>query len=329
MEINHIQREKLSKFSVIDGHIDTVLALSYQRRSFSKGNDKGKGHVDLPRMKEGNVQAALFAVFPGMKKFLLKMFEKKWFKLVNNSENELMHIKSYEDFAIAKEEGKKGAVLHFEGVGGFDEDLNFLRSSAEKGLRTMGITWALDNKFGTSAKFKKEQPITGLTELGKKLTNEAQSLGITIDASHLSEKSFWDLIDITDKPIIVSHSNTKAVSDHPRNLTDEQIRAVHTKKGTIGINLWTALLDKEKNDKEEKFSLSIIKEHLDHIIKIADINTIALGSDFDGAHTPECMKDCSYYPSLFSYLLENGYSESDLEKLSHGNLLRVFKETWK
>ncbi len=319
---------ELTKFPVIDGHMDTVTRILKQNRVFSEFSENG--HYDLPRMKKGNVQAALFALFPLNTMNNVINGLDLWFTLVSNPINGLKQVKTIEDFDRIKDIGMKGAILHFEGAGGIDDDFRILRIGYHLGLRTMGLTWANINKFGTGAKFGTRQRKTGLTDKGRDLIAEAQSLGITIDVSHLNDPSFWDVYEITERPIIATHSNARSITNHPRNLTDDQIKAIHEKHGTIGINFSMGFLNSENPGKDNiDLGFDIIKNHIDHMISLADINIVAMGSDFDGTSVPNCVKDCTTFPLLWDYLLKNGYSEQDIDKISHGNLLRVFKETWK
>ena len=249
-----------------------------------------------------------------------------WFQVADNPENHLYQIKRVEDFERAISENKIGAVLHFEGAGGIDPEFSELRLAHRLGLRTMGLSWSFVNRYATGALFRKPQLDRGLTDLGRKMVHETQRSGITVDVSHLNDPSFWGVIEETEKPIIASHSNARSVCPVPRNLTDDQIRAIHEKHGTNGINFSVGFLDPDRN---KDMGLEVFKKHIDHIVEVADINTVAMGSDYDGTDVPSIMPDCSHFPKLFNYLLENGYSEQDLEKIAHGNLLRVFRETWK
>jgi membrane dipeptidase len=313
---------------VIDGHIDTALEILRQPRKFSERSKIG--HCDLVRMKEANVQAALFAIESGYTlESLIKSID-IWFKFVSNPENNLFQIKKLDDFDRVRDSGKIGALLHFEGVSGMDEELKLLRIGYHLGLRSMGITWSNVNKFATGVRVTtKRQRKTGLTDLGRELVREAQTLGVTIDVSHLNDQSFWDLYEITNRPIIATHSNARSICDHPRNLTDDQIKAIREKNGTIGINFGMKFLDPEHPGEEyTNIGLSVVKKHMDHIVDLADINTVAIGSDYDGTSIPNCLRDCTKFLMLWDYLLENGYSEQDINKITHENLLRVFKETW-
>ncbi len=318
----------LDKFFVIDGHIDTATHLNTQGRVFYELSEKG--HCDYPRMRAGNVKAALFALYPMMKQEHIINGLDVWFKLISNPMNNLEQIKTISDFERIQTTEKIGALLHFEGAGGIDDDLKLLRLAYHLGLRSLSLTWSNTNKFGNGSRFYPHQPKKGLTSLGEKLIIEAQSLGITLDVSHLNDPTFWDLNKIMQKPFIASHSNARSVTNHVRNLTDDQIKAIHEKKGTIGINFGMSFLNPRKPDmKDLDMGFEAIKRHVDHITERSDINTVSIGSDFDGTDVPNCVKNSSKFPELWEYLLNNGYSEQDLIKISHDNLLRVFKATWK
>jgi membrane dipeptidase len=307
--------------AIIDGHLDTILA--------SKNRFYHEVESSPANMHDGNVQAAFYSLCPVNKPVLVKKFTKMWFAYVNNPRNGLMQVRSIEDFDRARKEGKIGAIMHYEGAGGIDDAFTLLEAGAKQGLRGICITWADTNKFGTGARFSGEQPTSGLTVLGKELVARAQSLGITVDVSHLNDPSFWDVVAVTKKPFIASHSNARAVCKHPRNLTDDQIKAVKEKGGTIGINFSVKFLDDDwKATKGKGIKFATIKKHIDRISSIAGVETVAMGSDYDGTKIPPCVQTPATYPALFQYLMENGYSSRDLNKIGHENLLRVFKATW-
>lgn len=324
----------MDKFSIIDCHIDVLYALKKENRTFSSRSEIG--HCDLPRMKEGNFQAAFFALFPAKIEEDITNGMIEWFDFVNNPENKLYHIKKIGDFAKAQNSGKIGAIMHFEGAGGIDFKFKLLKKAYNSGLRSMGLTHANVNNFGTGVIFKGEQIDSGLTKDGIRLVKEMQEMGITVDASHLNDRSFWDLMGVITKPVIASHSNSREICGILRNLTDNQIKAIKECNGVIGINFGSAFLipriiqassNKIKTPIEPGFE--IIKKHIDHIVEIAGIESVAIGSDFDGVKLIKKIKDCSKIQELFIYLAENGYSRQDLEKISQKNVLRVFKETWK
>nr|MDO8110481.1 dipeptidase [Candidatus Sigynarchaeota archaeon] len=311
---------------VVDGHLDTILAHRVQVRSLAK--ESKKGHVDVPRMKRGNVQAAVFSLCPTKSKWLASKFTRAWFRDINDKQNGLIQVKAFGDFERARQSGKIGAILHYEGAGCVDKEFTFLETAAGLGLRAICITWMDQNKFGSGAKFEGTQCPDGLTDLGKELVTRAQIKGITIDVSHLNDPGFWDVVSVAKKPIIASHSNCRELCSHPRNLTDDQIKAIGEKKGTIGINFSGKFLVTNWKDDATPITFGVLKRHIDNIASIAGIATVAIGSDFDGTKIPDCLKDCTKFPDLFQYLLNNGYSRQDVNKIAHENLLRVFKATW-
>ncbi|MHA1723906.1 MAG: dipeptidase [Promethearchaeota archaeon] len=252
-----------------------------------------------------------------------------WFQFMSDPENNIIQIRSLEDFEKVLNSEKIGAILHFEGVGGIDSDYKILRIVRNLGLRSFSLTWSDSNKFENGSRFYGKQPKNGLPPLGKELVRKAQSMGITIDVSHLNDPFFWDLHEIAEKPYIASHSNVRSICGHVRNLTDDQIKAIQEKKGTIGINFSMNFLNPGKPGQANlKMSLEVIKKHVDHIVNLTDINTVAIGFDYDGTRVPRCVKNPTKFPSLWEFLLNNGYSRQDIKKISHENLLRVFKNTW-
>lgn len=325
----------MDKLPVIDCHIDVLYALKKENRNFSSRSDEG--HCDLPRMKEGNIQAALFALFPAKTKEDITNGMVEWHDFVKNPENNLFHIKKIEDFDKANILGKIGAILHFEGAGGIDFNFNLLKQAYNSGLRSMGLTHANVNNFATGVIFKGNQIDSGLTNDGIRLVKDMQKMGITVDVSHLNDRSFWDVMDVINKPVMASHSNSREICGILRNLTDDQIRAIHECNGVIGINFGSAFLIPRKIQSPTKKiqpttaepGFEIIKKHIDHIVEIAGIESVVIGSDFDGVTLLKKIKDCSEIQKIFGYLAENGYSKPDLEKITQKNIIRIFKETWK
>ncbi|MHA1302779.1 MAG: dipeptidase [Candidatus Heimdallarchaeaceae archaeon] len=317
---------------IIDCHMDSLVS-GYRRypREFHKKTEIG--HIDTPRLIEGGIAAVFFAVYPAVNEYYIKEGVDMWFKAVEDPRNKFYHIKSYSDLKRAEQENKIGAILHFEGAGGIDSEFINLRNYYRLGLRSMGITWSNYNKFGTGVGIKLDR---GLTAEGKALISEMENLGIIVDVSHLNEKSFWDVVDVATKPFIASHSNAYSICDHKRNLKDEQIRAIKDADGVIGLNLCVSFLKSGISFPKsgallysDKITFEQIKKHIDHIIDLAGIDHIALGSDYDGATVPEVLKDVSYYPNLITYLEETGFTKKELEKIKHENIERVMKSVWK
>ena len=315
---------------IVDGHTDVIWALARERRKFSEESEIG--HVDLPRLRKGNVIAAFFAVFPAWSDFDIYRGVDYWFSLLEQEENQLKQVKSIEDLEKCKNESKIGAVLHFEGSGGIDSEFLSLRNYYRLGLRSIGLSWSNLNRFATGVTFnmltgESYNQDRGLTETGKELVKELNKIGIIVDVSHLNEKSFWDVIEQTNKPIIASHSNAYSICKHPRNLKDEQIKAIAETNGTIGINFCASFLSSEK--KKDQIQLEDIRKHIDYIVNLVGINHVSFGSDYDGAIVPDIIKDVSHFPILVESLEKNGYSNKNLDKIKSENLMRVMKEVWK
>jgi len=288
--------------------------------------------VDLPRLRKGNVGVAFFAIFPSWSDFDISRGVDQWFKLVEDPTNELMIIKKFTDIEKCESENKVGVILHFEGSGGLDSNMIDLRNYYRMGLRSMGLSWSNVNRFATGVAFNPTTGEglnleTGLTTEGRELVREMNRLGIIVDVSHLNEQSFWDVIEVSEKPIIASHSNAYSVCGHFRNLKDDQIKALAEKGGTIGLNFCVSFLHPEK--KKEEITLEDMRKHIDYIVDLVGIDHMSFGSDYDGATVPDVVKDVSYFPNLVNHLKENGYSKDDVEKISNKNFLRVMKAVWK
>ena len=311
-------------YKIIDTHMDSfVSGNQYAPRDFGKKTNIG--HVDYYRLREGNVTAVFFAVYPAYSDFLLNWGTNLWFEILENYSEYFYQIKKVEDLKKIQNSEKVGAIFHFEGAGGIDSEFNNLKNFYRLGLRSMGITWSNSNRFGTGVGKNKER---GLTAEGKELVQEMNRLGIIVDVSHLNEKSFWDVIEVSNKPVIASHSNAWKICHHDRNLKDDQIEAIKESGGTIGLNLCISFL-KEGAEKPEKVGFKQIIQHINYIVEKAGIDYLTLGSDFDGARVPEVIKDVSYYPNLLRILEEEGFSSEDIEKITHKNIERVIKKVWK
>ena len=324
-------------FPVVDGHNDTVLWHFIHFGGFAK--ESTKGQMDFPRLRKGNVEAGVFSLCNGRHPLLLKLFTKIWFSMVNNKQNGLYQVLEVDDIGSALHKDEVGAILGFEDASGIDSNLELLDTYHEKGLKVVGITWNNANKFATGVRTKPPQRDGGLTDLGKDFIKKTEKIGITLDVSHFNDSTFFDFVEVVQKPFIASHSNARSICPHPRNLTKEQIKVIGEKKGVIGVNFGWKFLDpdyevgrkytkEEIGHKKEQVGFDVIKQHLDRIVEIAGIDAVGLGADYDGTSVPDCVKDCSKLPDLFIYLSENGYSKQELMKISHENFKRVFSQTW-
>ncbi len=316
---------------VIDAHCDSILHTvprihkpDWKTRSLIVKSSEG--HVDFPRLIEGGVTCQFFAVYvdPPYKperatERALEMIS-SFYVEVEKSKNKVLIVDNSNDIVKAKEENKLAALLSLEGGEPVQYNPILLRAFHKLGIRSMSLTWNERNMLADGVSEARTRG--GLTSLGLKTIELMEKLGIIIDVSHISESGFWDIIENTHKPIIASHSNCKAICNHPRNLSDEQIKAIAEKGGVIGINFYPKFLTKE-----EKATIEDIIRHIDHIDKLVGINHVGLGSDFDGiSTTPEGLEDVSKLPMLTAKMLEHGYSKNDVKKFLGENFLRVIRE---
>jgi len=256
----------------------------------------------------------------------------------------IARITKFEDIGKAKKDGKIGLILGMEGAEPLSNDINLLQVFYTLGLRLLTLTWALRNHVGDGAHFlpQKEGNVGGITDFGVKVIEECNNLGIVIDVSHLNDPGFWDVMKFSKTPIVASHSNCRALANHPRNLTDDQIKAIIDKDGVIGMVTCSAFVDKENGDLEHYLN------HVDHIVNLGGIRNVGLGFDMEdhmGRYFIYPEEERQYqYPNLVSVkglsedeevpnvtegLMKRGYSNEEIELILGKNFLRVFKEVWK
>ncbi len=352
---------------VIDLHIDTPQR--FLDEGFDLGPRDAKGHVDLPRMKEGGLDAGFMSIYVDMRAYQGEAATKRALQLIDTVyEQEQRHpgqlavATSAEDVRRAHKEGKVALLMGMEGGTPIANDLRLLRNFHRLGVRYMTLTHSLNNDWADSSGEKPKH--NGLTDFGKDVVREMNRLGMLVDVSHVSDKAFWDALEVSQAPIIASHSSCRALADHPRNMTDEMIKAMAAKGGVVHITYvrgfidqdyaaafakvadefwprYRALSEKYKDDytglqaASEKLAAEYnlppvswerIVDHIDHAVKLAGVDHVGLGSDFDGAPMPKGMEDATHLPQITQALLDRGYSEADIQKILGGNTLRVMEE---
>ena len=260
--------------------------------------DKG-GQLDLARMVEGGVSAQIFAIYvppeylPGAGARRALQYVDAFYREIEENSDRLVFATSGTDVEEAYEEGKIAALLSIEGGEALDGRIELLRIFYRLGVRLMTLTWSLRNEIADGA--FEGRTGGGLTRFGVQVVEEMDRLGMVVDVSHLAEAGFWDVMEISTKPVIASHSNSKALCSHPRNLTDDQARAIAQKGGVIGVNFAGHFLG------EGRRSLAGVVDHIDHFSSIIGPEYIALGSDFDGLpweQLPDELKDVSQLPKV-------------------------------
>lgn len=355
---------------VVDGHNDVIV------ESILPGKDIGKriktGHTDLPRLKEGGVDVQVFAVWSDDKKWNKNAYKHAndqidaLEKLIANNPDKIELAKSSTDIERINKEGKIVALIGIEGGNMIEERLDYLEALYDRGARYLTLTWNYNLPWVTAAAMEvktKDKKGKGLTEHGKEIIRKMNDLGMMVDLSHAGEQTFYDVLSITSKPVLVSHSNAAALTPHYRNLKDAQLEALRKNGGVVGVNFYSEFLDSNypkrvkklyykthKKDSTNK-ELSVGKmygalspnlkheanapfenvlKHIDHLVAKAGIDHVAIGSDFDGIESPpQQLEDVSKFPVLTKALLERGYSKDDVAKIMGLNFLRVLKENEK
>lgn len=318
------------KAVVVDTHCDTLMQFLPQgwggQPARKLGERSDKGHIDLPRMVEGGVTCQTFAIYTGRRAFVpeaplvaTQMVDKFYSEIEANPG--IVAVTTSGEILKAKKEGKVCGLLAMEGAEPLMGELAALRVYHRLGLRMLSFAWNYRTPFADGLGAKRSE--SKLPELGVQALEEMSRLGIIFDVSHLTDSVFWDICDLMKKPFIASHSNARAVCDHPRNLTDDMIRALADHGGVTGMNFAPAFVTHEGKDAD----VSKLVDHIDHIVKLVGPDHVGLGSDFDGiGNPPKGLEDVSKMPNVTRELVGRGYSDEDILKILGGNHLRVFKQ---
>ena len=355
---------------VVDTHADTTQRLIFDPK-FDLGVRHGDGNLDIPRMKEGGLDAVFFSIWvpsdvtglPAVKRALDQIDAVR--EAVRTHPDALVLATTVADVRRAAAERKIAALMGIEGGHMIDDNLRLLRNYAALGVRYMTLTHFKNNNFADSSTDKPAH--NGLNAFGKEVVREMNRLGMMIDISHVADKTFFDVLALTTTPVLASHSSCRTIANHPRNMSDDMLRALAKNGGVIMINYHAAFLSEEFRVASEKqrgdvvsalsamskkcggdeacstlegerldheamakgvlprVSWERIVEHIDHAVKVAGVDHVGLGSDFDGATMPLGMEDVSKLPRITDALLRKGYSPPDVEKILGGNMLRVME----
>ncbi|RQD75443.1 MAG: membrane dipeptidase [Candidatus Syntrophonatronum acetioxidans] len=313
---------------IIDGHCDTVHNFLMPASEYSFNKKNLKGHIDLPRLREGGVKVQVFALYVESKynpwrslERCLELYE-CFMQTAEDNQGEIELARSLEKVIKICNEGKIAALLSIEGGEVLQGRLEILRVLYRLGIRMLTLTWNHRNQLGDGVYEK----VTGggLTRFGRDVVKEMNKIGMIIDVSHLSEPGFWDVLEISEYPVIASHSNTAALCSHPRNLKDEQIKALGERGGLVGVNFCPSFVSVENP------CLSVLLDHIDHIVNLTGIEHVGIGSDFDGIDKAiEGLDDVSSINNITYGLLNRGYGKRDIKKIWGENYLEFFKNTLK
>jgi membrane dipeptidase len=351
---------------IFDGHNDVLLRMHMRGgadavTAFLQGEEKG--HLDLPKARKGGFAGGLFAIFvPSPKRKdrakgetppqengsvvgsdpeppavdvaeaqrVVFAMASLLFRIERESNGRVRVCRTVADIERCLADGALAAVLHIEGAEAIDANFALLDVLYEAGLRSLGPVWSRPNVFGHGVPFRcPSSPDTGpgLTDLGKALIGACNRLRILIDLSHLNERGFWDVAEISNAPLVATHSNAHAVSPHSRNLTDKQLAAIGETGGLVGLNFATSFLRPDgRHDRDTP--LDVMIAHIEHMLEHAGEDSVGLGSDFDGAMIPAEMGNAAGLQNLVQAMRKRGFSKPTIEKLCFRNWLRVLGRTW-
>ncbi|NLY46649.1 MAG: membrane dipeptidase [Tissierella sp.] len=322
---------------VVDGHNDTMMKI-IDEETWLPIINIGKSteyHIDIPKLQEGGINLGFFASFTegyygNDAKSLsrnLALINALIFTYENNPDT-FEIVTSIDEVNKAIENNKVGALPTIEGAYGINEEnyLELLKQFYDLGIRAIAPTWNYSNHIGEGcSRAYGDSDNTpsegGLTNLGKKVIEEMNKLGILVDVSHLAEETFWDVIRISKSPIIASHSGVYNLKKHQRNLKDDQLKAIKENGGVVGVVLFPNFL----SDKKEVYIKDFV-DHIDYIVNLIGIDYVGIGSDFDGAKMPLDLKDSSEMYKITDELIQRGYDDEAIEKILGKNILRVLKE---
>lgn len=361
------------KAIVVDSHND-ILTACMEKKVSMDADLKGRTHSDLNRFKQGGVDVQIFSVWcDGSKENPFAWANREMDTLdavISRNPDKIALVRNSKELKQAIKDKKLAAMFGVEGGHMIEGKLENLDKLFARGTRYLTLTWNNSPGWATSAMLevsKKDSLANaqkGLTDFGKQVIRRMNELGMMVDLSHVGEQTFWDAIQTSTKPVMVSHSNAYALCPSFRNLKDEQIIAVGKNGGVIDLNFYSGFVDSSSKRKEARFvaahtaeldslvktgiqkeyavtmlsdkyaeeaqaaraPLSLLLDHLDYIVKLAGVDHVGLGSDFDGINSaPQQLDDVTTYPVITKALLERGYSKKDITKIMGGNILRVLK----
>jgi membrane dipeptidase len=319
---------------VIDGHNDLALTL---------WEGHTPRHVDLDAAGAAGFAGGFFALnvpspetlFPDTASYALPLAPEIPVAEAAPIADELFDVLSDLPVRIARSvddfrEGSVAAIVHLEGAEAIAEDLSNLEAWYQRGLRSLGPVWSRPNAFGEGVPFRfPSSPDTGpgLTAAGVELVRACNHLGILVDLSHLNEAGFWDVTQISDAPLVATHSNAHALSASTRNLTDRQLAAIRDTGGVVGVNFAVTFLRADGRHLPDETPIGEIVRHVDYLVEQMGVDHVAFGSDFDGTSIPTELGGVAGLPLLVDALATR-YDADDVAKITHRNWLRVLDATW-
>ena len=355
---------------VVDTHDDTTQR--FLDAKFDLGTRHADGSIDVPRMREGGLDAIFFSIWIPSKITGQEAVNRALTQIkavreqISAHPKDLVLATTAAEVRAAHKQGKIAALIGVEGGHMINSDVAVLLRFVLLGVRYMTLTHSGNAEWADSSTDKPAH--NGLTDFGKEVVREMNRLGMMVDISHVSDKTFYDALEVSKAPMIASHSSCRAICDVPRNMTDQMMKDLASKGGVVQINYHVGFLSQEFRDAEKaspeinkaigeevlkrcgdneacqllegdrltreyveqgklpRVDWTKIIEHIDHAVKVAGVDHVGLGSDFDGANMPYGMEDATKLPKITEALLKKGYSEGDVKKILGENTLRVMAE---
>jgi membrane dipeptidase len=365
---------------VIDTHADTTQRLLDEGFDLANPPAGDPGHLDFAKAKAGNLAAEFFSIwvepkYQGQYAHRTLQLIDSVYQQAEKHPDKMMMAFSPADILAAHKQKKLAALMGIEGGHSIENDLGLLRDYYRLGVRYMTLTWSNTNDWADSSgdlDDKSVQHHDGLTQFGREVVREMNRLGMMVDISHVSDRTFFQTLTTSHAPVIASHSSARALTDVPRNMTDDMLRAMKENNGVVMVNFFSGFIDQkfseankasrkeraqQQAELEEKYKdadpktkalaqqkldleiaaklprppLSSLIDHIDHIAKVAGIDHVGLGSDFDGISfmLPQGIDSAADLPKITEELQKRGYSEKDIHKILGGNLMRAFRDVEK
>ncbi len=318
----------MSEYKVIDMHCDTITKLAHQGKDLYD-ND---GHISIKKLQEGNYMLQCFAIFIHQK-FDTPCYQATlnyidaFINMMKENSDYISQVTTLDDIEYNNQVGKISALLTIEGGEAIEGSLDKLQYLYNQGVRMMTLTWNFENEIAYPNDVYNGKPDTehGLKPFGLEAINRMQELGIIVDVSHLSDAGIYDVLNYATKPIVASHSNARGVHDVPRNMSDDMIKKLKRNGGIMGINYCPDFISADGTINQ----LPAVVDHIKYIADVGGVETVGLGSDFDGIPTPIGMSDATKTKDLYEALKLEGFSQDDIDKIFYKNFLRVFAENQK
>ena len=368
---------------IVDTHADTTQRMLDSGFDLANPPADSDAHIDFAKIKKGNLGAEFFSIWVEPSEQNKGHYAKRTLELIDavleqarKHPQQMTMAYSPADIERAHKEGRFAALMGIEGGHSIENSMPLLRDFYHLGVRYMTLTWSNTNEWADSSGDEKDAKVQhhdGLTQFGREVVREMNRLGMMVDVSHVSDKTFWATMTITRAPVIASHSSARALTNHARNMDDKMLRAVGQNGGVVMVNFFSSFIDDnfrtayaaqtaERNAAQKKAEaewsaahpgqqvpyeigdqigkewakkvprppLSSLIDHIDHIAKVAGIDHVGLGSDFDGVSSlPAGIDSVADLPKITEELMKRGYSAQDVKKILGGNIMRVFREVEK